>query len=184
MTRHDTAPEIIHFAIATIFDAVDQDPNRLKADRDAEKACAAIMYQECLPQNATESALATRAVIAHHVSTACFRRAMIPDMPLTLQTKLIAQGIALSRLSSQLMKALRAEPGKINPMQSGAPARPASPAKAPGQFNPMQSGDKPAPQPAPAAPQAAAERPVTDPKEAMQAIMAATGRGGRKFAVR
>ena len=174
------APEIVHYAVTTILDSIDQDPGRLQEDCEAEKAAATMMYQECVPQNATESVLAMRAVIAHHTSTACFRRAMLPEMPMVLQTRLIAQGIALSRLSSAPVKALRAEPGRIDPMQSGAPARPAAPAKASVQFNPMQSGDKLAPQPAPVA----AERPVTDPKPAMRAIMAATGRGGRKYAGR
>ena len=163
------APEIVHYAISTIFESPGQDPNRLKEDLTAEKAAAATMFQEYLPQNATELALAMRAVIAHHTSGACVRRAMIPEMPLVLQTRLIAQGIALSRLSSQLMKAFRAEPGKIlEPMPGRAPA------KAAVQVNPMQSGEAPTPE----RPTAAAERPVMDPQQALRAILAATGRGG------
>jgi len=172
------APEIVHYALTAVFDSLDRDPSRPKEDRDAEKTAAAMMDQECLPQNATEPALAMRAVIAHHASADCFRRANFAEIPLAQQSRLIARGTALSRLSLALGKALRAEPGRIDSRQSSGPATPAT---APAQVNPEQSGDVPTPRPAPVAGQA---RTVTDPQQAMRTIMTATGRGGRKYAVR
>jgi hypothetical protein len=161
MTQSEIAPDILRYGVTAILATLDRNPDCPAEDGAAEQAAARQMFGECGLRNATESALAVRAIIAHHASAACFRRAVLPTVPLALQIRLVAQGAALSRLSLRLIKALRrgsAAEGRACPVAAANSV----------QFNSMRSGDKPAP-----------ERPVMNPKQAMQAIMAATGRGGR-----
>jgi hypothetical protein len=144
------------------------------------------MLDELEPQTANEAALASRAVIAHHASAACFSRAVLPDMPPALQSQLIGKAMALSRLSSQLIKALRQ--GR-QPALAEAGFDPMAMLAAFGEFNPMQSGEAP-PQKAPAQPRtsrpAAPANPAATvaarPDLLMQAIMSGAGFAGGKFA--
>jgi hypothetical protein len=63
------------------------------------------MFEALDPQTGSEAALVARAVIAHHAAAECFRPAVLPEVSLALQSRLIAQAAAVSRLSSQLVMA-------------------------------------------------------------------------------
>ena len=65
------------------------------------------MFEALDPQTGSEAALVARAVIAHHAAAECFRPAVLPEVSLALQSRLIAQAAAVSRLSSQLVMALQ-----------------------------------------------------------------------------
>jgi hypothetical protein len=102
MTQSPLNPEIAHYTRNSVRAALNQDRARPAEDRKAEEVTALTMLDELAPQTAIEAALASRAVIAHHGSAECFRRAVQPDITPALQSRLISKAMALSRLSSQL----------------------------------------------------------------------------------
>ena len=124
------------------------------------------------------SYFASRAVTAHHASAECFRRAVQPGTTPALQTHLTSTAMALSRLSSQLIKALAQSPAEAFAMP-GADALAAF-----GEFNRNKAGQAPS-RPRPAHPAAQVNPAVVlaaRPDLPMQAIMAEAGFTNGKFA--
>jgi hypothetical protein len=179
MTQSILNPDIARYTRNSVRAALNQDPARHSEDRAAEEHAALAMLDELGPQTATEAALASRAVIAHHASAECFRRAVQPDITPALQSRLISNAMALSRLSSQLTKALAQTQAEAFAMPGGDALAMLS------QFNPMQSGE-----PAPSKPRSGANGSPVNPAAAlaarpdlpMQAIIAGAGFPGGTFA--
>ena len=181
MTQSILNPDIARYTRNSVRAALNQDPARPSEDRAAEEHAALAMLDELGPQTATEAALASRAVIAHHASAECFRRAVQPEITPALQSRLISKAMALSRLSSQLTKALAQTQAEAE-----AFAMPGSDVLAAfGKFNPMQSGE-----PAPSKSRSGAKAPPMNPAAAlaarpdllMQAIMSGAGFPAGSFA--
>ena len=135
MTQSILNPDIARYTRNSVRAALNQDPARPSEDRAAEEHAALAMLDELGPQTATEAALASRAVIAHHASAECFRRAVQPDITPALQSRLISNAMALSRLSSQLTKALAQTQAEAFAMPGGDVLA------AFGKFNPIQAGE-------------------------------------------
>ena len=79
MTAIDFAAAAFRFALNSILAALTLDPTRDVEDLKNEREAAAAMLGELKPLDAIQAAYAARAVIAHHASMECFRRAAMAD---------------------------------------------------------------------------------------------------------
>ena len=188
MTAIDFAAAAFRFALNSILAALTLDPTRDVEDLKNEREAAAAMLGELKPLDAIQAAYAARAVIAHHASMECFRRAAMADATDAVRSRMFACGMALCRQSSQMTKALEqrkkgaARPGTsadpIEAILASTPAHAAAREVPAGQPQPSASASRPAagpqaPMPAePASCEPVAKDPVTnEPRPAVAAAV-------------
>ncbi len=140
-------PATTDATLASIYSALHPDPERTPAQRQTQR----------------EAAAAAHALASHCCSMECFRRAVLPDAPDNVAIRWYGKALALSRMSTEMVRTLRqcqaetphaqprpaAEPTMPPPTPSAAPSRPAAAGTAnpSGRRDPM-SGENPLPAPA------------------------------------
>jgi hypothetical protein len=145
-------PRSARTAVLSILSAnPKRDPGELKEEQDA----AVAMLVSLDPRDDVQVALAIRAVITHHLSVECFRKATRPGTDPGDMGGWLTKGMALSRLSLQLTNQLgrtraasqaAAAADPVAPRPAAAPAAPAA-----GTAPAAGAPPAPAPRPVPAA---------------------------------
>jgi hypothetical protein len=165
-------PATADVTLAMTYAALRLDPERSPAQHQTQREAAAAFIAALHPRDPTEASYAARAVAAHYGSMECLRRAALPDTPDTVADRLYGKALALSRMSTDMVRTLRqcqAETPRAQPHPAAQPSMPAPPlsAAAPppaaatpenpiGRQHPMSSE-----RPSPATPAAPASRPET-----------------------
>ena len=96
--HHTLDRATIDETLATIFAAQRVDPARTPAQHQSQREAAAAFIAALQPRDPVEAAYAGRAVAAHYGSMECFRRAMLPDVPVDAGIRWLGKAVALSRM--------------------------------------------------------------------------------------
>ena len=87
-------------------------PDTPEADRDRQLKAAVAAMMEFKPQDGIEGMMAAQAVGLHWAVMECLRRAMLPEQPSEMTTKLRQQGANLFRIFLDMIAALDRKRGK------------------------------------------------------------------------
>ena len=107
------------YALAAALPSPEQEPDGLKHRR---RAAAIIALRSFDAREPVEAMLATHAVLAHHFTMECYRRAARSSQTTNLNTRLLGSAAMLSRIMSSTLQTL--EQRQEEPTRSGSPGAP------------------------------------------------------------
>jgi hypothetical protein len=93
--------------LATIFGARRLDLGRTPAQLQTQRDAGAEPIAALQPRNSVEASYAARAAAAHYGSMECFRRTMLPGTPDNAGLRWQGKALALSRMNTEMVRALR-----------------------------------------------------------------------------